>query len=96
MFEKVVQISNHGTASGIWPRFFLQMDEIAKLGVGKEEFEKRTGIYMDNVMPQIEKFYDLYQKFIGLTQDYREGIQSGKIVGKNAARTIAANRYVAF
>jgi len=92
MFEKVVQISNHGTASGIWPRFFLQMDEIAKLGVGKDEFDKRLGIYMDNVMPQIEKFYDLYQKFLGLNQDYREGIQSGKYYSVDKKGTINHNK----
>ena len=78
MIEKVIQISNHGTNTGIWPRFFLQMDELAKLAVGKQEFETRLKIYFENVMPQIEKFYDLYHKFLELLTDYHKGIQSGK------------------
>ena len=77
MFGKVVQLSGHGTSTGIWPRFFLQMIELAPFAIGKNEFDKNQ-VYFDNVMPQITKLYDIYHKFKEVLDDYREGIQSGK------------------
>lgn len=73
-----VQIRGHGTNTGIWPRFFFQMDDLAQWAIGKQEFEDRSTTCFNNVMPNIEKFYDIYHKFIEMLNDYREGIQSGK------------------
>lgn len=78
MFEKVIQISNHGTSTGIWPRFLMQMSELRQFAIGKKEFDDRTQMYFETVLPEIEKFYDIYHKFKTLLKDYQEGIQSGK------------------
>lgn len=78
MFDKVVYISGHGTDSGIWPRFLLQMDDLAQFAIGKQAFDQRQKVYFDTVIPQITKFYDIYHEFREMLKDYQDGIQSGK------------------
>ena len=78
MFEKVIELSGHGTDTGIWPRFFLQMHDLGQFAVGKQEFDTRSEKYFKDVIPQIEKFYDIFHDYKNLVADYREGIKSGK------------------
>ena len=73
-----VYISDHGTSSGIWPRFFLQMVDLGEWSIGKSAFENRAGIYFDSVMPLITDFSDTHDEIIKMISDYKSGILSGK------------------
>lgn len=71
-------ISNHGTSTGIWPRFLLQMISLGKMAFGDDFKDKRITVYYKTVMPELENLYDIYHKIFNLLDDYKEGIQNGK------------------
>jgi len=85
-------ISNHGTAQGIWPRFYLQIADLAELAVGKSEFIDRTGIYLQKVIPDLTNLYDIYHKIITAIEDYKTGIESGKYFSVNERGHSSWNR----
>jgi len=77
-------ISNHGSITGIYPRFFAQMLELWQSAFGRgSEYEKKSTGYLNHVMSSIEIFYDLYHEILNLHQDYKEGIIDGRYIEKD-------------
>lgn len=76
---KIVYTSNHGTAQGIIPRFFLHFEDMSKMAfLGDLDRKKRYQDYYDKNLNDFTNFYDSYQQVIQLRKDYIEGIISGK------------------
>lgn len=84
--------SNHGTEQGIWPRFYLQILDLAELAIDKAEFEKRTGLYLEKVIPDLTNLYDLFHKLRSLIADYKEGVHNGKYFTVNETGHSSFNR----
>jgi len=79
LLGKPVYISDHGTAQGIIPRFFLHFEEMSKMAfLGDEERKKIFLNYFNNSLNEFTNFYDSYQNILQLRKDYIEGIVSGK------------------
>jgi|GEM_PF-2450988 len=70
--------SNHGTEQGIIPRFYEQIFDLAKDGGLKKEFEQKSKIYFENVIPEFTQFYDLNKEIQDLIYDYKEGVRTGR------------------
>ncbi|RTL56142.1 MAG: hypothetical protein EKK37_16820 [Sphingobacteriales bacterium] len=51
---------------------------LGELAVGKDEFEKRTKLYFDKVIPDLTNLYDIYHKLIATINDYKVGVENGK------------------
>ncbi len=54
MLGRIEYISNHGTETGIYPRFMLQFIELGKSGF-HNDIEKRFGELFDKVLSEIER-----------------------------------------
>jgi hypothetical protein len=70
--------SNHGTSQGIWTRFYLQMVDLGELAIGKNDFDNRTSVYLEKVIPDLTNLYDIYNKIISTIDDYKTGVENGK------------------
>jgi len=70
-------IANHGTAQGIIPRFFLQINDLANIAIGKDG-EDRCYTFLEKNVTDFTDVYDIYQKFLSQYSDYINGINSGK------------------
>lgn len=77
MFLQIEYGNNHGMSQGIIPRFYLQMADLAELGIGKNEFDERSNIYFEKVIPDITNIYDIYHKLETLIEDYKAGVSKG-------------------
>ena len=76
--------SNHGTATGIHPRFFLQMHELWTTAFGsKSEYENNSTYYFDHFLPTLETLYDLYHEIFEIDNEYVEGIKTKKYYTKD-------------
>lgn len=92
MFLHIEYDSNHGTEQGIWTRFYLQIFDLAELAIGKTEFEKRTGLYLEKVIPDLTNLYDVFLKLRTLIGDYKEGVRNGKYFTVNERGHSSFNR----
>ncbi|MDB5014654.1 MAG: hypothetical protein JWQ25_2856, partial [Daejeonella sp.] len=79
LFGKIVYISDHGTAQGIIPRFFLHFKEMSEMAfLGDKERAKRYWDYYDKNRDDFTNFYDSYHQIKQLRKRYIEGILSGE------------------
>lgn len=77
IFSHIENISNHGAAQGILPRFFNQMFDLAKMSIGRNELDNQFKKYFKTVIPELIHFYDLYHKLIDAINDYQAGVKQG-------------------
>lgn len=79
LFKGIETTSNHGTIQGIIPRFFLQMDEMAKIALpSKEERDKKFGHFFKNNISDFTDFYDTFHDIKSLYNDYVDGLKDGR------------------
>src|SRR5690606_15950297 len=79
LLGKIVYTSDHGTAQGIIPRFFLHFEEMSKMAfLGNKERKQTYLDYYNNNLSEFTNFYDSYQNILKLRKDYIDGIVSGK------------------
>lgn len=77
IFSGYETISNHGTSSGIIPRFFDQPMEIASYALGKAETDDIFGRFLKKNIADFTDFYDLYHEILKKYTAYKTGLQDG-------------------
>ena len=97
LFERIEYGSGHGTMQGIYPRFYLQIHEIADhCGKTKEEFDKIFGEYREKVMPDITNFYDLFHQIDDQYKKYNDGLRNEIYFSKDKQGTYNHDRKLEF
>jgi hypothetical protein len=59
------------------------MSDLAELSIGKTEFDRRTELYLEKVIPDLTNLYDVFYKLRTLIADYKEGVANGKYFNVN-------------
>lgn len=77
IFGDIEYTHNHGTSSGIIPRFFLQMLDLASFAFdSKEEMDKLfTNFDRDNI-PDFTEFYDIFHELKANYEEYNIGLKN--------------------
>jgi hypothetical protein len=70
-------LSNHGSETGLWDRFFFQIKDIAEAGFNKEAFESQSDSFFNKIMPEITNFYDIYNELRSLITQFANGVLDG-------------------
>ncbi len=89
-------ISNHGTSSGIIPRFFNQPMDIAQSAFGKKEADDMFNSFLTMNIPDFTDFYDLYNEILEKYTDYKNGLQDGRYFSVNDKGQFRLDRSVEF
>lgn len=78
LLGKATSISNHGTAHGIIPRFFLHFEEMSTIAfIGDKSRKELYWEYFDNNQNDFTNFYDSYHNILKLRKEYIDGIITG-------------------
>lgn len=93
LFERIEYGSGHGTSQGIYPRFYLQIQEIANYsGIEKEKRDKIFAEYHEKVFPDITHFYDIYHEIELEYKKYHDGLLDGTYFKRDAQGTYIHDR----
>ncbi|MCF8236193.1 MAG: hypothetical protein K9G67_14650 [Bacteroidales bacterium] len=78
IFGDLEYTHNHGTSTGIIPRFYLQMLELASLTFEtKKEKDRLFSNFEKNNIPDFTEFYDIYHELINKYDQYGKGLIDG-------------------
>ena len=93
LFERIEFGSGHGTNTGIYPRFYLQVREIAKISKkSKDEIDDVFWTFHQQVIPDITDFYDIYHDIKNVYDDYNTGLRNGIYFKLDDQGTFVHNR----
>ena len=85
-------ISNHGSSTGIIPRFLNQPMEIASFGIGKENSEKIFNLFLKKNIKDFTDFYDLHKEIVDDYTEFINGLRSGKYFSINDKKQFSLDR----
>jgi hypothetical protein len=77
MFTHFETYSNHGTSEGVLPRFYLQMKDLGDMVFGQVEFDRRSDVYVEKVIPELTNLYDMFHGLQQLISTYKSGVADG-------------------
>jgi len=81
LFSHIEYDSNHGMDLGIWPRFYLQIQDLAEFS--SKSFDS-NGLYEKEVISGIKNLYDIHFLIQNLIQDYSTGLKDGRYYYKTS------------
>jgi len=87
-------ISNHGSSSGIIPRFLNQPMDIANFGLDKENSEKIFNDFLKRNIKDFTDFYDLHKEIVENYADFINGLKNGKYFSINVKKQFSLDRSV--
>ena len=87
-------ISNHGSSTGIIPRFLNQPMEIAIIGIGRENAEKKFDTFLKRNIKDFTDFYDLFHEIKIDYIDFITGLKNGKYFSTNERKQFSLDRTV--
>lgn len=78
IFGDIEYTDNHGTSSGIIPRFFLQMLDLAEFAFdSKEEMDRLFENFDRDNIPDFTEFYDIFHELKANYKEYKIGLANG-------------------
>lgn len=84
LFERIEYGSGHGTVTGIYPRFYLQVSEIASFSeMEKDKLDTILWDFHQSVMPDFTHFYDIFHEITDMYTMYFEGLKNGQFFSKD-------------
>jgi hypothetical protein len=87
-------ISNHGSSSGIWPRFFIQIMDIAEYAMTKEEVDIIFDAFSERNIPDFADLYDLHNDIINKYSDFKNGLNNGDYFSKDKSGFFSIDRSI--
>jgi hypothetical protein len=68
------------------------MSDLAELAIGKTDFDRRTELYLEKVIPDLTNLYDVFYKLRTLIAGYKEGVANGRYFNVNERGHSSFNR----